>query len=195
MTTSFSITSVACAYSATAQSMDGQIDELCIYNETIDAPTVDNLYNGEGPLGTTKSSNPSPDNGATDVYTGVVLSWTPGVHALAINGHIVYLSENFGDVSDGVGGITQDANSYTPAQRLDFGKIYHWRVDEVNAPPDKTVFKGDIWSFTAEAFAYPIEEVNPTASSANRPEEGTQNTVNGSGLDGDDRHSSEATDM
>jgi len=41
---SFSITSVAHAYSATTQSMDGRIDELYIFDEAIDAAAVDNLY-------------------------------------------------------------------------------------------------------------------------------------------------------
>ncbi len=40
----FKITSVAHAYSSTTQSMDGQIDELYIYDTAIDAATVHSLY-------------------------------------------------------------------------------------------------------------------------------------------------------
>ncbi len=40
----FSIASVAHAYSANTQSMDGQIDELYIFDEAIDATAVDKLY-------------------------------------------------------------------------------------------------------------------------------------------------------
>jgi len=130
----------------------------------------------------TSAADPSPADGATDVPRDVSLSWTPGTFAPAVNGHKVYLSENFNDVNDGIGGVIQDANSYAPPQRLDFGTTYYWRVDEVNGPPDFTVYKGGVWSFTTEPFAYAIENITTTASSqaANR---GPENTVNGSGLD------------
>ena len=36
----------------------------------------------------------------------------------------------------------QDANTYDPAGLLDFGQTYYWRVDEVNAPPDSTLYQG-----------------------------------------------------
>jgi len=97
-------------------------------------------------------------------------------------GHKFYFSENFNDISDGVGGATQDANSYTPPQRLDFGTTYYWRVDEVNGPPDNTVFEGNIWSFATEPFAYAVENITATASS-NEADKGPENTVNSSGLD------------
>jgi hypothetical protein len=90
----------------------------------------------------------------------VTLSWKPGEFAPAVNGHTIYLSENFNDVNDGIGGITQSADSYTPAQRLDFETTYYWRVDEVNAPPDSTVHRGDIWSLTTEPVGYPIDGAN-----------------------------------
>ncbi|MFC1795149.1 hypothetical protein ACFL3Q_16380, partial [Planctomycetota bacterium] len=28
------------------------------------------------------------------------------------------------------------------------GTTYYWRIDEVNAPPDEAVYKGDVWSFS-----------------------------------------------
>ncbi|GAJ04491.1 unnamed protein product, partial [marine sediment metagenome] len=85
---------------------------------------------------------------------------------------------------------------YAPAQRLDFGTTYYWRVDEVNAPPTSQVeFKGSVWSFTTEPIAYPIEDVNATASST-LTDMGPENTVNGSGMDADDLlHSAEQADM
>ena len=89
----------------------------------------------------------------------------------------------------------QKARATLCAERLDFGQTYYWRVDEVNAAPDYTVFKGDVWQFTAEPIGYPIENITVTASSANRADEGPENTINGSGLDDDDLHSSENTAM
>ncbi len=142
-----------------------------------------------------------PADEATDVVRdGVVLEWKPGVYA---DQHDVYFGTTFDDVNDattavdpaGVYRDRRDVSSYAVGERLDFGQTYYWRVDEVNAPPDSTIFRGDVWSFTVEPVAIEIEDVNATASSANRPEEGPENTVNGSGLDDDDLHSSESADM
>ncbi len=126
--------------------------------------------------------NPIPTNEVTDVPRDVVLSWEPGEFAAPTNGHKVYFGDNFNDVNDGIGGITESASSYTPAQRLDFNTTYYWRVDEVNGPPDYTVYEGDVWSFTTEPVAYPIENITATASSSDI-EKGPENTVNGTGLD------------
>jgi hypothetical protein len=143
------------------------------------------------------ASNPSPANRATDVPRDVVLSWRPGIFAPPVNGHKVYLSENFNDVNDGVGGIAQDANCYALPQRLDFGTTYYWRVDEVNGPPDYTVYEGDVWSFTTEPVAYPIDgnNITATASSVHQADMGPEKTIDGSGLDANDLHSTEETAM
>jgi len=145
---------------------------------------------------TDKAYSPSPEHNAEDVPREVVLSWEPGEFAAPTNGHKVYFGESFDDVNDATGGLAQDANRYTPAQRLDLGKTYYWRVDEVNAPPASNVeFKGEVWSFTTEPIGYPVENITVTASSEVRADEGPQNTVNGSGLDNDDLHSAENSDM
>ncbi len=142
---------------------------------------VDDLYwDGDQGLGTpTKARNPSPADGQTDVPRDVVLSWTPGPSAAT---HNVYFGTSFDNVSSGIGGVTQSVISYAPAQRLDFATTYYWRVDEVNAPPDSTVYPGGVWSFTTEPVAYPIENITATASSSDTAK-GPENTVNGSGLD------------
>jgi hypothetical protein len=129
-----------------------------------------------------EASVPSPAKGTTDIPPDVVLNWIPGELAPPTNGHKVYFSENFNDVNDGIGGITQSAASYTPAQRLDFGTTYYWRVDELTGPPDNTVYEGEVWNFTTELFAYAIENTTATASSS-EPDKGPENTVNDSGLD------------
>jgi len=144
-----------------------------------------------------KAAGPSPADGAIDVLRDVVLSWKPGVYAAPINGHKVYLSENFDDVNDGIGAITQSANSYAPPQRLDFSTIYYWRVDEVNNVNPDSPWIGNVWSFTTELFAYPIDGNNITATASSTGQEGMgpENTINGSGLDANDLHSTDATDM
>jgi hypothetical protein len=173
--------------SAGSGSMDrptpGILDDVRIYERGLSAEDITELFAWQGaPVPLTLACCPSPADGATDVPRAVVLSWKPGIFAPAINGHKVFLSENFNDVNDGIGGVTQDANSYEPAQRLDLGKTYYWRIDEVNGPPDYTVYQGDVWSFTTEPIGYPIENITATASSS-AVAKGPENTVNGSGLD------------
>jgi len=139
----------------------------------------------------TKASNPSPAKGATDVPRNVVLSWTPGGYA---DKHDVYFGTNFDDVNQATttadpAGVYKgrQAPSFYPvsgAPRLDFGQTYYWRIDEVNAPPDLTIYKGAVWQFTVEPFTYPIAGENITATaSSSEPTKGPQNTINGSGLD------------
>jgi len=140
------------------------------------------------------ASNPNPADTATEVSRDADLSWTPGIFAAPTNGHKVYFSKNRNDVVAGTGGITQSATTYNPG-RLEFGTTYYWRVDENNAPPKGGVNVGNIWSFTTELYSYPIENISATASSAADAAFGPENTINGSGLDASDLHSTLAEHM
>jgi len=178
------------------QYFNGTIDDVRIYNRALTLEEIREVMIGTLGL----PSNPSPADDATDVPRDVVLSWEPGEFAAQTNGHKVYLSESFNDANDATDGITQDANSYARPQRLDFDTTYYWRVDEVNAPPTSHIeFKGKVWQFTTEPIAYPIdgENITATASSAHQSdvEVGPENTINGSGLDVNDLHSTEPADM
>jgi len=144
--------------------------------------------------------DPSPADAETDVPHDVVLAWTPGELA---NTHDVYFGTVFEDVNDASRAnplgvlVSQDqgADTYDPG-RLEFGQTYYWRIDEVNAPPDFTVFKGDVWSLTVEPFAYPIAGENITAIASSSEEgRGPENTINGSGLNANDLHSRESAAM
>jgi hypothetical protein len=68
-------------------------------------------------------------------------------------------------------------------------------VDEVNGAPDNTIFKGEVWSFTAEPFSIPVDAITATASSSQAANMGPENTINGIGLNALDEHSTEGTDM
>ncbi|MCH8120622.1 MAG: LamG domain-containing protein, partial [Planctomycetes bacterium] len=144
----------------------GLIDDVAVWNRALTPEEISYLWNnGAGnPVDVSdpgQASDPSLDDGAEDVPRDVVLSWTQGDFAAPTNGHKVYFGQSFNDVNDATGGVAQDANSYTPAQRLDFGTTYYWRVDEVNAPPTSQIeFKGEVWSFTTEPVAYPIAGEN-----------------------------------
>ncbi|MHC4518218.1 MAG: LamG-like jellyroll fold domain-containing protein, partial [Planctomycetota bacterium] len=52
-----------------------------------------------------------------------------------------------------------------------------------------------VWSFTVEPLGYPIEGVTATSNADSHPGAGPENTVNGSGLNADDQHSTESADM
>ena len=149
--------------------------------------TVDNLVI-YSPFSPTKAFDPSPANEATDVRRDAILGWTAGQSAKT---HDVYLGTVFDDVADASrtdprGALVSQGrpeNTYDRPDLLELGQTYYWRVDEVNAPPDNTIFKGDVWSFTVEPFAYVVENITATASSSD-VDKGPENTVNGSGLDG-----------
>jgi len=179
----------------TGSPFDGFIDEVALFDVALEAEDIEVIMNeglSEIVSGPPVAVNPQPANGATDVPREVVLSWTPGEFAAPTNGHKVYFGESFNDVNDATGAAAQDVNSYTPAQRLDFNTTYYWRVDEVNAPPTSHIeFKGEVWQFTIEPFAYAIENITATASSQFNENTGPENTINGSGLDENDLHSKE----
>jgi hypothetical protein len=104
-----------------------------------------------------ESYSPKPANGKTEVPRDVVLSWKAGTYAET---HDVYFGTNFDDVNDASISNWQTAllrqghedTSYALPDPLEFGQTYYWRVDEVNAAPDSTVYKGDVWSFTTLNF-------------------------------------------
>ena len=154
----------------------------------------DRVYFGAEPppLRRDLATDPHPADQATDVPRDVVLSWFEGEYA---NTHDVYFGTVFDDVNAASGaddrGVLvspgQSATSYVLDEPLEYGQTYYWRVDEVNAPPDSTVFSGPVWSFTVEPFTYPIQNVTATASSSSTTKGMTPDkTVDGSGMDGDE---------
>jgi len=176
---------------------NGMIDDLRIYDSALDRLEIRDAMAGRGPQ-PTRAVAPAPENGLTDVPRDVLLSWTPGDFA---DSHNVYLGTSFEDVNTAdtdsplLVGPGLDANTFAPG-RLEFGKTYYWRIDEVNAPPDTSTFKGHIWSFTVEPFVYPVPGENITATASSQAEgQGPENTINDSGLDPNDTHSTTTTAM
>ncbi|MBN1973989.1 MAG: discoidin domain-containing protein, partial [Sedimentisphaerales bacterium] len=163
----------------------GMLDDVRFYNHALSAVEVAGSMIGISPG---FAANPLPKTDAVDIVRDQILSWTPGKFA---NTHDVYFGTDFEDVnqatlSNNLGvTVTEglDVNSYDPGI-LDFGMTYYWRVDEVNAPPSNTVFKGTVWSFTIEPYSYQIPAENITASSLGSSEDSDPNqTINESGLD------------
>ncbi len=149
--------------------------------------------------GPTAAQYPSPADQATDVYRNAVLSWLAGKSAAT---HNVYFGTTFADVNTatvakplGVLMSTgQTATTFDPG-RLVLGQTYYWRVDEVNKAPDFTVFKGSVWSFTVEPVSYAIAGITATASSVSAAATGPEKTIDGSGLNALDQHSTTLEQM
>jgi len=161
-------------------------------------PETDFILPG-GPAYPERSSNPSPAYRATEVLWDEELSWTPGILA---DKHDVYLGKVFEDVNnadmnsppDVLIRQDYDANVYDPGN-FEFEQTYFWRIDEVSAPPDTTIFKGKVWSFTVEQLAYQIPYGSITATASSQAEgQGPEKTVDDSGLVGD-QHSINIEDM
>ena len=174
----------------------GILDELRIYNRALTTEEVQVAMLGIPPE---LASDPVPADEASDVTRDVTLAWTPGDLAVT---HDVYLGTSFDDVNTADPDnpldvlISQDQTAATcDPGRLEFGRTYYWRIDEVNGAPDYTVFKGDVWSFTTEPQGYPIENVTVTANAEAEDGTGPDNLVNGSGLNANGQHSVDSGDM
>ncbi|MDY0357062.1 MAG: LamG-like jellyroll fold domain-containing protein [Sedimentisphaerales bacterium] len=180
-----------------SQLYSGMMDDVRVFDHILTPEEVLQSMKGAGPE---LAVDPSPESEATDVPRDVILSWTAGKFAAT---HDVYFGTSFEDVNDAarsnaMGVLVsqgQAPTDYDPAGMLDFETTYYWRVDEVNAAPDNTIFKGEVWSFTTEPFAYAIQAVTATTSGISDPGAGPENTVNGSGLDDLDQHSTVSDDM
>ncbi|MBP8304306.1 MAG: discoidin domain-containing protein, partial [Phycisphaerae bacterium] len=178
---------------------NGMLDDVRIYNETLPANMIPVIMLGGG-LTEGTATTPAPANKATDVLRDAALKWKAGSYAAS---HDVYWGTVFEDVNtasrtDSKGVLVsqgQTATTYDPAGLLAFGQTYYWRVDEVNAPPDTTIYKGEVWSFTAEPYAYAIRPAGATASSVHEAATGPERTVDRSGLNALDQHGTTGTDM
>lgn len=177
----------------------GRIDDVALFRRALSDPEI-KLIMDEG-MTPELAKDPQPQHGAVDVPHEVILRWGPGLYAAT---HDVYFGTNPTDVEaarradprDVLVSQGQTALAFDVG-RLAFGQTYYWRVDEVNTPPDSTIFIGDLWNFTVEPVGYPLaaERIMATASSSSSDDEGPETTVGGIGLDAEGRHSIDTTEM
>ncbi len=202
-TTTFELTTEWAEYTLTAEAMNAtaKLEIFCAGVETLFWLDFVWVYEGGYVAGIEPSAvaprlgatDPMPLADAIDIPRDTVLSWKPGPFAQT---HDVYFGTDFDDVNNAsraqpLGMLVregQDANTFDPA-RLEFGRTYYWRIDEVNAAPDDTIYQGDVWSFATEPALYPVGNVVasasiPTAAGSGEPEV----MVNESGLS-DGQHS------
>ena len=175
----------------------GIMDDIRVYDHALTEEEIPVVMLGDA--SPELASNPVPESEAVDVPRDMVLAWETGEFAVT---HDVYLGTVADDVNNASRSDPRDVllsqgqtgTAFDPG-RMELGQTYYWRVDEVNGTPDNTIFKGELWSFTVEPLAYPIENIVATSNAASEPGIGPENTVNGSGLNENDEHSIDSDDM
>jgi hypothetical protein len=181
----------------TGRLLSGTLDDVRIYSRGLAAEEILTVMKGyKGPI----AGAPVPADKAVDVARDVILTWTPGPYART---HDVYFGTSFDDVNAAsrtsargvLASQDQTSASFDPDGLLAFGQTYYWRVDEVNAAPDGTIYPGPVWSFTAEPYAYPVTPAKVTASSSSTSTMGPEKTIDGSGLNALDQHSTASSAM
>jgi regulation of enolase protein 1 (concanavalin A-like superfamily) len=158
---------IGCVDSTNTETFVGIIDEVRFYNAALTPEELEKAMTGE--FYSSSALAPFPPDLSSDIRRDVVLSWSPGKYAAT---HNVYFGTDAdvvaaADAANPMGVLVsggQDANTYDPTGLLDYGQTYYWRVDEVNALPDGTVFPGSVWSFTAEPVLYTVQNIVVTAS-------------------------------
>ncbi len=192
-------TGVVCLGSWTGGSnFTGMVDDFQLYQDkALSDAEIRSIMNGLSDKSLAGGENPA--DGTKDVPRDASLSWTAGQYAAA---HDVYFGKIAADVNtasrtDAKGLLASEGQAETtfdPAGVFAYGQTYYWRVDEVNKPSDNKIFKGGVWSFTAEPYGYPVTPVKATSSSY-QTSMGPEKTIDGSGLDKSDLHGSEPTTM
>ncbi len=132
--------------------------------------------------------SPSPADGATDLID-VVASWTaPAIgEAPVYNFYAGTDPEALALVAEGLTGTSLTVG--TAGVDLDLETTYYWRVDADGE-------EGLVWSFTTEPVAFPVEGIIATTNATSGADGGTADqTVDGSGLDENDGHSTQSMDM
>jgi len=175
----------------------GMIDDFRIYNRVLTDTEIMAVIAGTD-LG--QATDPSPADEAKNAPYEGILKWTPSDAAVA---HDVYcgttadLVRNASrtDPMDVLVSQGQAGATFTPDDRLEFGRTYYWRVDEVTGSAAGSIVKGRLWNFTTEPYSYPIESIVATCDAPSPEDQGPDNVVNGSGLNEDDQHSARTIDM
>ncbi|MBM4029602.1 MAG: hypothetical protein FJ280_30015, partial [Planctomycetes bacterium] len=142
----------------------------------------------------------TPKVHAADVPRDVILSWTAPKFAKACD---VYFGASAEDVRDATRddprGVlvskAQTASTFDFAEPLEFSRTYYWRVDFVVPGPTPTIYPGPVLDFKTVAYAYSITTKIIATASGSQPGMGPEKTVDRSGLDKSDGHSTQPTDM
>ena len=136
------------------------IEEGQIYYWRVDEVEEDGVTIHPGVLWTfqgvaLKTHSPSPADGATDVPSGLILSWVPGKDAV---GQHLYFGVDEAAVAAGDASVDQgvfDEMEFNTGG-LRICTTYFWRVDTITADGVK---EGNVWSFTTEDVSGPANKI------------------------------------
>jgi len=170
-------------------------------------PDEELVFSGVNPtvvkLAGQRIANPKPADSESNVDRYVSLDWDPGTMT---DKYDVYFGTDAVQVGEATRANPSDllksqgqAETFYPLEgvlTLEYGRTYYCRVDEVDVPPDQAILKGKVWSFAVEPYAIPIptESITATASGLSL-DQGPERTIDRSGLDANDCHSTVLTDM
>jgi len=118
------------------------------------------------------ADTPNPPASAADARQTSVLSWSPGAAGAA---HDVYFGvdanavANAGPATAAVyrGRQALDQTTFDPGP-LEWGKVYYWRIDEVNEANPNGPWKGRVWTFTTADFLVVDDMESYTDDEGNR---------------------------
>lgn len=125
----------------------GAMDDIRIYDHVIPVSEIPTIMD-DIPVGI--ALEPRSKDEQTDVYRDTHLGWKPGEFAVK---HDIYLGTVWEDVNDAtvanplglLVGEGIETTTFDPG-RLEFETTYYWRVDEINRPPDPTVYGKQVHS-------------------------------------------------
>jgi hypothetical protein len=178
--------------------MMGSVDEFRIYGTALtDGEVLDSFNAGpDAAIVIVEATKPEPKSGASDLPRWAMLSWESGAYG---DTHDVYFGTSLEDVTSGDASVLVSegqADTFYDATGLDYGTTYYWRIDEVNAV-DMTVYPGRVWRLSTKPIGLIIPEaaITATASSQQADNQGPENTIDSSGLNENNQHSTAGLDM
>ncbi len=92
---------------------------------------------------------PEPADAADETDIHLSLAWRPGREAVS---HEVYFAADEQAVADGTAAVAVTGDSSYDPGVLDYGRMYYWRVDEVNEAEALSLWEGDVWRFMTREF-------------------------------------------
>jgi len=113
----------------------------------------------------------APANGATGIINAELKWLAPALVDEPV--YDVYLgtdAENLAPIAEGIVETSVDVG--TAGVELDFGTTYYWRVDASGET-------GDVWSFTTEPMAFPVEGMVATTNGTSQEGSGPEKVLDG----------------
>jgi hypothetical protein len=138
-------------------SFQGHMDEVRIYNRTLNLQEVQALYTDSK-----MPTNPDPYDWAYMVPWDTQLQWNPGADDIV--SQTLYFTDELDDNGKMVDPlVVEDLSPLTGSYDItaDFGKLdimgtYYWRIDTITS--SKKAFEGPVWSFIVRDFKTDLDE-------------------------------------